>query len=114
MDLKLLASSQRMVSALTLSAVVSLWQLFVRTDLDSDEFSQEATTPGAVERREERWGGVGLPGDPPVMNTGKVTAVHLIKSDGYIGHFVPTQSPQGESARSGQSVLHYHFQLPTR
>lgn len=46
------------------------------------------------ERREECWGVEGgLPGDPPVMNAGKVTSVRLIKSDGYIGHFVPTQSP---------------------
>lgn len=48
MDLELLASSQRTASALTLSAVVSLRQLFVMTDLDSDEFSQEAPTRGAV------------------------------------------------------------------
>lgn len=48
MDLELLASSQRTASALTLSAVISLRQLFVMTDLDSDEFSQEAPTRGAV------------------------------------------------------------------
>lgn len=47
MDLELLARSQRTASALSLSAVVSLWQLFVMTDLDSGEFSQKATTWGA-------------------------------------------------------------------
>lgn len=67
------------------------------------------------ERREERWGWA-LPGDPPVMNAGKVTALHLIKSDGYIGHFVPTRSPRGESAGSDspQLLLHYHFQPSPR
>lgn len=44
MDLELLASSQHTATALTLSAVVSLWKLFVMADRDSDEFSQEATT----------------------------------------------------------------------
>lgn len=48
MDLELLASSRRTASALTLPAVVSLWQLFVMTDPDSDEYSQEATAQGAV------------------------------------------------------------------
>lgn len=48
MDLELLASSQHTATALPLSAVVSLWKLFVMADRDSDEFSQEATTRGAV------------------------------------------------------------------
>lgn len=67
------------------------------------------------ERREERWGR-GIPGDPLEINAGKVTAMRLIKSDGYIGHLVPTRSPRGESARSDspRSVLHYHFQLPPK
>lgn len=63
MDLELLASSQRTASALTLSAVVSLRQLFVMTDLDSDEFSQEAPTRWAVWKA-RRTVGVGLTWGP--------------------------------------------------
>lgn len=116
MDLELLASSQPALSPCLLSFLSGSslsWQTWILMNL-----AKRPPHGDLFERREEFWGveGGGLPGDPPVMNAGKVTAVRLIKSDGYIGHFVPTQSPWGESARSDspQSVLHYHFQLPPR